>query len=394
MNQIIKQKRLLALDIVRGVTIAGMILVNNPGSYSYIYDPLRHAVWNGLTPTDLVFPFFMFIMGISTYISLRKHEFKLSFSTVCKILKRTALIFLIGVAIEWFSRFCFYWSAAPVELTFFENLRASVVSFDNLRISGVLQRLALCYAATALITLMIKHRYIPYLIAVLLLGYWVILLAGNGFEYNETNLLSLVDRFVITPFHMYGDNGIDPEGVLSTVPSIAHVLLGFWAGCLLLGGSNVPRRNESLNSQLLILLLLGVVLTFSGLLLSYGCPINKKNWSPTFVLTTCGLASSLLALLIWIIDVKGYKRWCLIFESFGINPSFLYILGSLLAILFGSIYIPSENGSMSIRDSLYNYLFQPFWGNKGGSLLYALCFVLLNWSIGYQLYKRKIYIKL
>lgn len=213
------------------------------------------------------------------------------------------------MAIGWFSRFCYYWASAPDDLSFGEKLWASVWTFDRIRILGVMQRLALCYGAASIIALTMKHKHIPYLIAGLLTGYFILLMCGNGFAYNETNILSVVDRAILTPAHMYKDNGIDPEGLLSTIPAIAHVLLGFCVGRLMLDGNKSEDRASFLNSQLITLLLVGVILTFSGFLLSYGCPINKKIWSPTYVLVTCGLASSFLALLIWIIDVKGYKKW-------------------------------------------------------------------------------------
>ena len=367
-NPVKTNKRILALDILRGVTIAGMIMVNNPGTWAHIYAPLRHAEWNGLTPTDLVFPFFMFIMGISTYISLKKYNFEFSRAVGMKILKRTILIFLIGMAIGWFSKFCYYWTS-PTE--------------------------GICYGATAIIALTVKHRNIPYLIATLLTGYFILLVCGNGFAYNDTNILSVIDRTILTPAHMYKDNGIDPEGLLSTIPSIAHVLLGFCVGRMMLESGKANEDRESmLNSHLIKLFLAGTILTFSGFLLSYGCPINKKIWSPTFVLTTCGLASSFLALLIWIIDVKGYKKWSLFFESFGVNPLFMYVLGGVLSILFGSISFPWGASSISIHGFLYKILLMPVFGETGGSLAYALLFVGINWCIGYQLYKRKIYIKL
>ena len=394
MNSPKVNKRILALDILRGFTIAGMILVNNPGSWGHIYAPLRHAEWNGLTPTDLVFPFFMFIMGISTYISFKKYIFEFSQAAALKILKRTIVIFLIGMAIGWFSRFCRYWVSAPEDLSFFENLWASVWTFDRMRILGVMQRLALCYGATSIIALTIKHKHIPYLIVSLLVGYFVILMCGNGYEYNETNILSVVDRAILTPVHMYKDNGIDPEGLLSTIPSIAHVLLGFYVGKLMLDGNKSEDRTSFLNSQIITLFLVGTILTFAGFLLSYGCPINKKIWSPTFVLTTCGLASSFLALLIWIIDVKGKKKWSLFFEAFGVNPLFMYVQGGVLSILFGTIRFPWEDGMISIHTFLYKIVLMPIFGQIGGSLAFAILFVTINWCIGYQLYKRKIYIKI
>lgn len=365
-------KRLLALDVMRGITIAGMILVNNPGSWGYVYSPLKHAQWNGLTPTDLIFPFFMFIMGISTYISLRKYNFTFSTPAALKIIKRTIVIFLIGIAINWFALLCYYHDPLP---------------FAQIRVLGVMQRLALCYGASALIALLIKHKYIPYLIVALLVGYFILLITGNGFAYNETNILSIVDRSILGDAHMYQDNHIDPEGLLSTIPSIAHVLIGFCVGKLLMEVKDIREKLERL-------FLIGTILTFAGFLLSYGCPLNKKIWSPTFVLVTCGLGSSFLALLIWIIDIKGYKKWSRFFESFGVNPLFIYVLADVLAILLGVITVTYQGENTSLQQVFYAGVLQPVFGNESGSLAYAILFVLLNWAIGYILYKKKIYIKI
>ncbi|MDR0543166.1 MAG: DUF5009 domain-containing protein [Dysgonamonadaceae bacterium] len=381
-------QRLLALDILRGVTIAGMILVNNPGSWSTSYAPLKHAQWNGLTPTDLVFPFFMFIMGISTYISLKKYNFEWSNAIAWKIIKRTVVIFAIGLGIAWFSLFCRTWnSLSGEEMSFWLRLGQSAWTFDRIRILGVMPRLALCYGASALIAIVMKHKYIPYLIIGLLSGYFFILLFGNGFEYNESNILSVVDRAVLGANHMYKDNGIEPEGILSTIAAIAHVLIGFCCGKLLMEVKEIDEKIQRL-------FLAGTILTFSGFLLSYGCPVNKKIWSPTFALTTCGLASSFLALLIWIIDVKDKKAWSRFFESFGVNPLFMYVTGGVVAILLGNIRFAFGDGTISIQRYAYSEVLQPLLGDYLGSLVYALLFVSLIWAIGYILYKKKIYIKI
>ena len=364
-------QRLLALDVLRGITIVGMILVNNPGSYTEVFAPLQHAAWNGLTPTDLVFPFFMFMMGISIYFSLRKFDFQFSFRVMGKILKRTVLLFLIGLGLNWLYTF----------------------SWDHLRILGILQRLAICYGVGATIVLLLNHRYLPYFIMLLLVGYGGVLLTGSGFEYNEVNVLAKVDAFLLTPAHMYNDHGLDPEGVLSTCSAIAHVLLGFWVAWLVWGRSIVESQANRLYLQLITLFLCGVILTFSGFLCSYGCPINKKVWSPTFVLTTCGLASSLLACLIWAIDVKCYKRWTIFFKVFGVNPLFMYVFASVLAVLLGSLLLPVGDSCVSLHDYAFR-LFQGFLNDKTASLLYALVFVGLNWSVGYLLYRCRIIIKL
>lgn len=383
-------KRLLALDILRGMTIAGMILVNNPGSWGAIYAPLRHAAWNGLTPTDLVFPFFMFIMGISTYLSLNKYHFHPEGTVIRKIIRRTVVIFLIGLGIGWFSRFCnTFYALGSEDISFWERLGRSCWTFDRMRILGVLPRLALCYGAAALIAVTVRHNRIPWIIGILLCGYAVILWVGHGFEISEANIVGVVDRAILGPAHMYreGDLAFDPEGLLSTLPAIAHVLIGFCCGKLIC----TPAKTSD---KLLKLFLIGSTMMLVGWLLSYGCPINKKVWSPTFVLMTCGMASSLLALLIWIIDVKGEKRWSLFFESFGINPLFLYVTASILAILLGAVHIPHGTENISLHGALYQLGLEPLFGPTLGSLVYALLFVGVNWLIGYPLYKHKIYIKI
>lgn len=381
-------KRLLALDVLRGITIAGMILVNNPGSWSYVYAPLGHAAWNGLTPTDLVFPFFMFIMGISTYISLKKYNFEYSSTAVWKIVKRTLVIFAIGLGLAWFSLICRTWhSLAETELSFAPRLWNAISNFEQIRILGVMQRLALSYGVTAIIALTLRHNKIPYLIVTLLVGYFALLLFGRGFEYNETNILSIVDQAILGINHMYKDNNIDPEGLLSTIPAIAHVLIGFCCGRWLL-------EVKDIRDKMLRLFLVGTVLTCSGFLLSYGCPLNKKVWSPTFVLVTCGLASSFLALLVWIIDVKKHVKWSRFFETFGVNPLFIYVLAGVLSTILGNIRIPTGEGLISLHGYLYSMILQPIAGDYPGSLAFALLFVGICWFVGWILYKKKIYIKI
>ncbi len=393
MSETIKKprQRILALDILRGITIAGMILVNYPGSWGHIYAPLEHASWNGLTPTDLVFPFFMFIMGVSTFISLRKYDFSFSWPAVIKILRRTVVIFAIGLAVVWFGMI--------LRVLHSEDPFCKVAfNFSHIRILGVLPRLALCYGFAAIIALSIKHKYIPAAIVLLLVVYAVLLFIGHGWDFSSDNIISKIDHCVLGENHMYGGDRtpdgakFDPEGVLSTLPAIAHVLIGFCCGKLIMGTKeNTLRINK--------LFIVGTALTFAGFLLDYGMPINKKIWSPTFVLTTCGLAASFLGLLIWIIDIKGYKKWCRFFESFGINPLFMYVLGSVLSIGMGNIrvaYAASESGVTSLNGWVYRACLVPFCGGNEtlASLCFAILFVLLNWCIGYVLYKKKIYIKI
>ncbi len=402
------KNRILALDILRGITIAGMIMVNNPGSWGHIYAPLEHASWLGLTPTDLVFPFFMFIMGISTYISLRKYDFSYSHATLVKVVRRTIVIFLIGLAIGWFSRFCYSMAGSDSSLPLWGRIVDAANSFSTMRILGVMQRLALCYCFVSVIAITVNHKRIPYIIAAILVVYGALLLLFHGLEFSLNNIVYVVDHAVFGDAHLYKDVvsslvgsvqsssdfsvdiyqrqrlPIDPEGLLSTLPSIAHVLIGFCCGRMIMN----MKENDK---KVLNLFIVGTILTFVGFLLSYGMPISKKLWTPTFALVTCGLAASLLALLIWIIDIKGYKKWTKFFEAFGINPLFMYVLGGVLGVLFNTISI----GGHSIHAWLYSESFVPLFGDPTfASLVYALVFIGINWAIGYILYKKKIYIKI
>lgn len=385
MAEVVKKQsqRMLALDILRGITIAGMLLVNNPGSWNNMYAPLKHAEWHGLTPTDLIFPFFMFIMGISTFISMRKFEFKMSKSLLLKILKRTVIIFAIGLGMAWFTKFC-------ININKMSVLDA-MNSFDTIRILGVMPRLALCYGAASIIVLLLRCKHILWVVASLLVGYGAILLISDyGLEFSINNIVSVIDRAILGENHMYHEEAfgkklpIDPEGLLSTIPSIAHVLIGFWAGMKMM-------EEKDINMRVNRLFIIGAILMFAGFLLEYAIPFNKKIWTPTFALVTCGLASTLLALLIWIIDIKGYKKWCRFFEAFGINPLFLYVLGGVVGNILGII----KFGGNTVKGYLYGDVLTPLLGDATlASCIYAILFIALCWSIGYILYKKKIYIKI
>src|SRR5690554_3098191 len=382
-----QSNRLLSLDILRGITIAGMIMVNNPGSWGHVYTPLGHASWHGLTPTDLVFPFFMFIMGISTFMSLRKFNFEPSRAALWKILRRTLLIFVIGLALNWFGMLTGGLSRG-------ESLGEAATHFDTLRILGVLQRLALAYGFAALIAVLVKNKYLPWVIALLLIGYHLLLQFGRGFELSEQNIIGVIDRALLGSNHMYKDwtpegelIAFDPEGLLSTLPSIAHVLIGFLFGRLII-------QNKENHTRVEKLMIWGTVLAFAGLLLQYGCPINKKIWSPTFVLTTTGFAAQLLGLLIWIIDIHQKERWSRFFHAFGVNPLIVYVFAGVLANLVSNIRFGWQGEIISIKGFMYEVLLRSWAGDYFGSLLYALLFVAICWLFGYILYKRNIYIKI
>lgn len=378
--------RLYSLDVLRGITVAGMILVNNPGSWKYVFAPLRHAEWTGLTPTDLVFPFFMFIMGVSMWASLRRYGGKWSAEGCRKVLRRTVLLYIVGFAIVWLSTSLGNWHALASEhVGWGERLLRSIFDFSHIRITGVLQRLAVCYGAAALIVLRWGRRPIPYIAGALLLGYGILLAAGNGYAYDTTNILSVVDRAVLGAGHMYNDHGIDPEGILSTIPSIGHVLLGIWVGSVVFADAPLAARRRKTA-------LLGAGMLVLGLLLIPICPVSKKIWTPTFVLVTCALGTLLLASLIWLTDEKRRLRGAAgrFFEVFGCNPLFIYATATVMAV----VLYRTPLGDGTLYSSIYRHAFQPLLGDYGGSLAFALTFVAVNWFIGWLLYRKKIFIKL
>ncbi|MCD8080890.1 MAG: heparan-alpha-glucosaminide N-acetyltransferase domain-containing protein [Bacteroides sp.] len=370
-------QRLLALDVMRGITIAGMIMVNNPGSWKYVYAPLQHAPWNGLTPTDLVFPFFMFIMGVSIHISFRKYGTGLNRTVGTKILRRTLSLFAVGLVLEAFSGIC-----------------AGTFSIEHFRIMGVMQRLALTYGGAALLTQTVSKKHYLWVIGGILTAYLLILQLGNGYVQSADNLLSVVDVNILGAAHMAKEilpDGssfpFDPLGLLSTIPGIAHVMLGVCAGNIITSVKDNHTRIEQLFTG-------GSILLFTGYLLQYLDPVNKKLWTSSYVLLTCGMGALLLALLIWTIDIKGRKKWSRFFQSFGVNPLFMYVLGWVAAVLLNTTTLHIGSNSVSIKKLLYGSVLQPLFGDYPGSLVYAILFICFIWTFGYVLYKKKIYIKL
>ena len=359
-------KRLLSLDVLRGITVVGMILVNNSGG-KLSYESLKHSAWNGLTLCDLVFPFFLFIMGISTYIALSKFHFQASGSVVRKILKRTFIILCIGWAIHWFDFIC--------DGDFFP--------FAHLRLTGVLPRIALCYCAASFIALYLNHKYIGWLVGILLAGYALLLCVGNGYAPDGTNLLAVIDRNVLGAAHLYHKSPIDPEGLTSTLSAIAHTLIGFCCGKLILA-------REPLEQKTLKLFVAGFILMACGFVLTEALPLNKRIWSPTFVLVTCGFSVLLLSILLWYIDVtkKCQKTW--VFAIFGVNPLFCYVLSEILYILADSLPLQEQN----MHDIIYAGLSGWLGDNAFTSFVYAFLFVGVVWLVGAYLYRKKIYIKI
>lgn len=364
-----KQKRYLALDVLRGLTVAGMITVNNPGSWSHIYAPLRHAKWHGATPTDLVFPFFLFVVGVSIFFSLSKYNDGLNRASVTKVLKRTAIIFGIGLFLNTFPQ----WKT----------------DYSTFRIMGVLQRIAIAYCIGSLIVLSFKQRYIPYITGAILISYWGILsYFGGDSPYSlEQNATLAFDKAILGAEHMYSGFGIkfDPEGLLSTYGSIATVLIGYMIGSL------IKRSKSSKISMKLIAF--GASFIAIAQIWNIYFPINKALWTSSYVLHTAGIASIVLAILIYIIDIKGYKKWTKFFAVFGMNPMFIFALSGLWAKSIYHIKIVDGDSVVSTSSWIYNHIFIPIGGELNGSLLYALAHVTLFWLIGLVLFNRKIFIK-
>lgn len=374
--------RLKSLDIMRGLTVALMILVNNGGEQNFHI--LTHSKWNGLTPCDLVFPFFLFMMGMSTYLSLRKTEFKSSLIIYRKIAKRTILLFLIGLSINWFDMIC----------------SGNGLDFAHLRIWAVLQRIALCYGIVSLLAIHINQRYFVHIILGIIIVYMGILAFGNGYAYDASvNIIAQTDLHIFGYDHLYHKSPVDPEGLLSTLPAIAHTMIGFLC-CkyISIAGQNVHSKIKFLKISGLVMLILGFFLSLIG----FG--INKRIWSPSYVFVTCGFAAWILSLLIqWIdrgeisaegkIEANAERKTIktkenpitVLFLSFGMNPLFLYVLSEFLAIVFGTY---------GIKDDLLGLIRNVISDEYLVSLTYALFFVAIHAAMGIWMYQKKIFIKL
>ncbi|MDT0553200.1 acyltransferase family protein [Urechidicola vernalis] len=360
-------KRLLALDVLRGLTIALMILVNTPGSWSHVYAPLLHAPWNGCTPTDLVFPFFLFIVGASMWYSFKKYGKGLSSTGLKKVFKRFVLIYLIGLFLNAFPNF----------------------DFENLRVYGVLERIAIAYALAAILCMKFDLKQLIYASIILLLGYWAIIHFGGTYDL-EGNIVRKVDLWLVGENHIYGGYGIpfDPEGLVSSIPAVVTVLLGYFTG-------SIVERSGSVLNGIKKLIFIGIGLVILGKIWDLGFPINKPIWSSSYVVYTGGLAMLFLALLLWLIDVKEVKKIFIPFIHFGTNPLFIYVLSGMIGGILGFMKVTNEAGD-TVRLLRYYYtdILVPILGDLNGSLAYAISHVVFLWLVAYILYKRKIFIKI
>ncbi len=359
--------RILSIDVMRGMTIFFMIIVNSPGSWNYVFAPLRHAKWDGCTPTDLVFPFFVFIVGLSMSFSFRKFDKTRRSSWVLKIVRRTALIFLIGMLLNWFP----FYSKSLAEL----------------RIFGVLQRIAVAYGMAGLLIVAIGNRYKVAFWAILVVYTIILWLFGGSNPFSlEENVVRSLDLMIVGENHMYHGYGLafDPEGLLSSLPSVATVLFGYFIG-------QVLQKADGYRSQILQLCKYGLLATIlGGTLHLLGVPINKPIWSSSYVLFSGGLASLFLAALIYIIDDKGWKYWIYIFRAFGLNPLISFVMSGLVLKTLSLIIIDGTRAYPWI----YSAIFQPIFGNHLGSFLQALVYTMVIWLFAWWLYLQHRVIKL
>jgi len=363
--------RMTSLDVFRGITIAGMILVNNPGTWDAIYSPLEHSKWDGWTPTDLVFPFFLFIVGVSITLALaRRAESGGSRRDLyMKIVRRTALIFAIGLLLSDFP----YNDPA------------------TFRIPGVLQRIAVCYLFASVIFLNTTWRTQAVIVATLLLAYWAILVLvpAPGFAAGDLSMAGSIASYV--------DRGVfgrhtwkplyDPEGILSTTGALATTLCG------VLTGHFLRTRREPLE-KVAAMFAAGAGCIIVGWAWNYWFPVNKALWTSSYVLFTAGMALELLALCYWLVDIKGYRRWSVPFLVFGTNALAVYFLSEYFVLLASLIRFTRADGSRTdILGLVYEKLFASWAAPINASLMYAVCFVLVWLALMSLLYRKRIFIK-
>jgi len=366
--------RLVSLDVFRGATIAAMILVNNAGDGPSSYWPLRHAEWNGWTPTDLVFPFFLFIVGVAMAFSfnsrLKRGESRRQL--LRHVLWRGVILFALGLFLNGFP---------------------NQYSLSSWRVYGILQRIAICYVIAAIFALWTSHRGWIIAAFVGLAGYWILMryvpVPGFGVPTHDfplldpdRNLAAWLDRKLLAG-HLY-DGTHDPEGVISTIPAIATTLLGLITGDWL-------RSIRTAKTKLIGMALFGLAGVGAGELCNRWFPINKNLWTSSFVLLTAGLALLCLASCYWVLDFKHWRGgWTTFFLVFGMNPIGAYVFAELIS---HSLYRISTADGLSWQDVLYQNLFEPFASPANASLLYAVCYVLGCWVVMWMLYRKRIFLK-
>ena len=371
-----KINRFLALDIFRGATIALMVIVNTPGTWSYVYGPLRHAEWHGCTLTDLVFPFFLFIIGVAMRFSFDKYDICKYGPLFNKIIFRTITIFSIGLLLNAFPFIRQNWD------------------WSSFRILGVLQRIALAYFFASFIVLRLDVKGLVKISFFILVGYWLLLMSYGFYSGQDPyslkyNLILVIDSFLLGENHLYGGTGIqfDPEGLLSTIPSIVTILIGFLVGTMI-------KTTNDHQDNIQRMVVLGSLLIITGWLWSFGFPINKQLWTSSYVLYTAGIAIILLSGMIWMADIKKIDWWTKPFVILGSNAIFLYVLSSLWVKILLKISFELDGKIVSGYFYLYKTIFQPIAGNINGSLFFAIFHILMFLLILTWMYRKKIFIKI
>jgi len=366
------EPRMVSLDVFRGLTIAAMILVNNPGTWSSVYPPLRHAEWNGWTPTDLVFPFFLFIVGVAMTLSFARRIARGDSRSALarQVIRRTVIIFALGLILNGFPYF----------------------ELSKIRIPGVLQRIALCYCFGAVIYLSTRIRGQIIATVTLLAGYWLLMTTvpvpgvGSGSLTMQANLAAYIDNTLLHG-HIYRPTW-DPEGILSTLPAIATVLLGVLTGQWL----RVARTPLTRMKGMLAAGALGI-LTGQGM--SFWFPINKNLWTSSYAVFTAGMALVLFALCYWFIDVKSYRKWATPFVVYGMNAIAVYVLSGLEGKASITWKVTQADGeAVLIKSFLYSKFFAPWAAPINASLMWAMAYVLFWLGVMWIFYWRKVFVKI
>ena len=351
------------MDALRGFTVAAMVLVNNPGTWLTIYPPLRHATWHGWTPTDVIFPFFVFIVGVAIPLALGPRLERDGRAAVAlKVVRRSLVIFGLGIVLNGFP--WFVWA--------------------NLRIPGVLQRIAACYLVAAVVYLVTSTRAQAIIASGLLLGYWLAMTMvpvpgyGAGNLSPEGNLAAYLDRAVLGQHIWQFAKVYDPEGILSTVPAVATALLGVLTGT----GLRSWRRSDVIAARLAMAGILGIAV---GEVWGFWFPINKSLWTSSYVMLTAGLALVVLAVCYWLIEVRERRRWAIPFAPLGVNALVLFFLSTLVARLLSIVKVGAEGHSLQVV--LFDHVFAPLASPVNASLAYALVYVVMWWAIMWMLYR-------
>jgi len=383
MNTTESPKRLMSLDAFRGATIAAMVLVNDPGNWDTTYAQLKHAAWSGWTITDMVFPFFLWIVGVAMTFSFAKRAESGADKggLMLHVLRRAAIIFGLGLFLNGF----------PFGLVFGHQF-----SFATWRIPGVLQRIAICYLIASAIFLTTKVRGQILWAGTFLVVYWLALMLvpvpgyGAGFLEPKGNLEWFLDSTLLSG-HTWvwaPAPGFDPEGILSTLPAIATTLFGVLTGHWL-------RTNRPAAEKISWMFTVGIGMVILGWFLSIWVPINKNLWTTPYSIFMGGWALTGLAACYWLIDVNGYKRWAKPFIIFGMNAIAIYVASELLAILLGVIQVTGPAGTpISLQEHIYKGWFAPIADPYNASLLYGLAYVLFMFLIAWVMWKRRWFVKI